>query len=297
MGVRYIISNQDDVGLNYNKINSYENLRLYYNENVYPIMYATSDYGYASQYNSMKFPYNMEYMANYAVVDEKGYVGYESGIMELELDLEDEYRFTLDKTITYDYKLSNSVINKYLIITFDMNYNQSCDMGDVSISINGVENKLTCKEWPYHNNNNSFEYVISSNYPLEDLKIELTKGEYYISNIHVYTMENIYFSYQEIDNIFIDKANSVITGDVNLDRESYIITSFPYDDGFSIYVDDKEVSKEIVNTSFLGFKVSKGKHSITIKYSSPLYKVGCLLSILGFLMMIIIVVKENIIKK
>ena len=64
-------------------------------------------------------------------------------------------------------------------------------------------------------------------------------------------------------------------------ESGYFVTSIPYDEGFKVYVDNKVVEKQIVNKSFLGFKLSKGNHNIKIVYKSPLQKEGLILSFLG----------------
>ena len=46
------------------------------------------------------------------------------------------------------------------MIDFTLENEQSCNIGDQVIKINGISNKQTCKSWPYKNNNNHFTYVI-----------------------------------------------------------------------------------------------------------------------------------------
>ena len=53
-----------------------------------------------------------------------------------------------------------------------------------------------------------------------------------------------------------------ITSTINVDTDGYLVTSIPYDRGFTIKIDEKIVEKEIVNTAFLGAKIRKGNHKI-----------------------------------
>ncbi|MBP3635053.1 MAG: YfhO family protein [Bacilli bacterium] len=293
MGVKYIISGNDDLAF-YEKIDSSDNLNLYYNENVNPIIYTTDDVGSYGIYKKLKYPYNIEYLINKPVTNSKNNNLYETKIKKLNLDINESYDFEILDDKTYIYNLDEPISNKILIITFDMDYNQSCKVGDSKITINGISNKLTCKEWIYHNQNNNFNYVISSNKQIDSLNVNISKGKYKISNINAYLMDYSMPKFKEIDNIEIDKKNSTITGSVSLDKKSYVITSIPYDDGFSVFVDDKKVNTEIVNTAFLGFKITKGNHSIKIKYQSPLLKYGYISSILGILIMALILIYEKI---
>ena len=76
----------------------------------------------------------------------------------------------------------------------------------------------------------------------------------------------------------------MIEGKIELSKDSYIKTSIPYDKGFEIYIDGKLVDYEIVNKSFLGFKISKGVHNIKIVYTAPLFKEGLVISLFGLLL-------------
>lgn len=293
MGIKYIISSTE-VGLGYREVKSINGLNLYENNQVYPMIYVTNKYGSVSDYNHLNFPYNIEYMLHYPVTNAEVNRKYNSSITHLDWDLNDTYQWELDKDTTYEYKLNQPIKDQILIITFDMDYNQTCSKGDTTISINGIRNKITCKEWMYHNQNNKFEYVISSNEEIDRLKIEISKGKYSISNINIYTMDSYQPDFISVKNLKINKRESVITGTVSLKEEGYVITSIPFDEGFKIYIDGKKVKSEIVNTAFLGFKVLPGNHHIKIKYIAPGYLYGCGCSIVGCLALITLIIYENI---
>lgn len=296
MGVKYVISSSE-VGLGYSLVKTIDNVSLYENKHVYPMIYATSQYGSISDYSKLKFPYNIEYMLKYPVTNDKIKRHYNPSIKQVDWNIKGEYQWNLDQDKIYEYNIKEPIKDKILIITFDMEHNQNCSQGDTQISINGVKNKLTCKEWMYHNQNNHFEYVISSNAVLDKLKIEMTKGQYSISNLRIYTMDNYEPDFISLDNLKINKAISKINGEVSLDENGYIITSLPFDRGFSVYVDHQKVKGEIVNTAFLGFKVPKGDHNITIKYTSPGYMCGCISSITGLFLLVVVLICENIMTK
>ena len=69
--------------------------------------------------------------------------------------------------------------------------------------------------------------------------------------------------------------------------------SVPYDKGFNIYVDNKLTKYEKVNKSFIGFKISRGKHNIKIKYRAPFRDISLIISLLGVILSVIICVKER----
>ena len=85
----------------------------------------------------------------------------------------------------------------------------------------------------------------------------------------------------------------IITGNITTNEDTYLITSIPYDKGFKIYIDNIETEIIKVNTAFLGAKLPKGTHEITIKYNTPWLHTGILLSITGLIFYLIIIYKER----
>ena len=57
------------------------------------------------------------------------------------------------------------------------------------------------------------------------------------------------------------------------------------------FIAEAEIIK--VNTAFLGAKLPKGTHEITIKYNTPWLHTGILLSITGLIFYLIIIYKER----
>ncbi len=292
MGVKYIIS-KDDIGIGYEKIKTINDLSLYYNKNSYPLLYTTTSPGSNKEYQNLEFPYNIEYSLLNPVTNSEKTANYQSTIKEYSLDIKEKYDLELKEKTVYNYKLSKPIKNKILLISFDMNYNQSCNEGDTWISINGINNKLTCESWLYHNKNHKFEYVISNQKQIDNLKIEIGKGKYQISNIKIYTMDYAPATPTPLEDLQIDKKTSTITGSTNLEESGYLITSIPYDGGFEVYIDDQKVEKEIVNTAFLGLKVAEGQHNIKIKYTSPYLILGIIVSILGTISMVGLIIYEK----
>ena len=173
--------------------------------------------------------------------------------------------------------------NKIIFISFELTP-QSCKVGDLGITINGNLNKLTCREWKYYNGNTTFNYVISGD-TSNNMEISFFKGNYKIDNLKIY-----YMDYNDIKNVK-DKVTEVNISDktkgdkiyasVETERDGYFVTTLPYDKGFNIKVDGKKVDYEKVNTAYVGFKLSKGKHNIVIEYIAPFKKLGLIMSFIG----------------
>lgn len=295
MGVKYLVGTTAPIG--YEKIESIGEYNLYQNDNAFPIIYASNKIINENIYQKLPFPYNIEAMLQSTVVkdDNQELFQFISKIKKYSIpNLKDTYEFSLSTFSNSKIYLEEPLDNKILFIQFDMNYNQDCSEGHQGIIINGITNLLSCTGNYYHNGNNKFRYVISSNEEINYLDVQISSGSYKISNIEVYVMDySIYNDYKKLENINIDKANSTITGDIKVNAATYLTTSIPYDKGFKIYIDKKEVETEIVNTSFLGAKLPQGQHHIIIKYISPWYKEGVLCSIIGILLLVINFFLEN----
>ncbi len=188
--------------------------------------------------------------------------------------------------------------DQILIIKFDLLNNPRCSSGDIAININGVRNVLTCREWIYHNRNYSFEYVISSNDIIDNLKIEFAKGIYEISKVETYILDynEIKGINNEIDQMEIDMNKTqgdYLYGNIKVSNNGYFVTTIPYDEGFTITLNGKEVMPEVVNEVFLGFPVEKGNYKVVIKYESPLFKEGVFISGIGIISYIGIIIFDN----
>ncbi len=283
MGTKYLIS-KTNLDNYYQKIKTIDNYSLYYNSKAYPLAYFVQKNKDMNKYAELKFPYNLEYLYN---TDTS-----KSSIKELKTE-NTEYKFNFFEDTTYQFSLNENISDKYLLISFDMAYNSTCKEGDLSIEINNQKNKLTCSSWLYHNQNFNFKYILPGQ-EAQNLIIKFSKGKYHINNLKVFSMDEPKFSYQPFENLKINLKNSSIKGKITTETPGYIITSIPYDKGFTILDNNKEIEYEKVNSAFVGFKVNKGTHNITIKYKSPFLKTGFIISLCGLMGLIILIFSEQL---
>ena len=105
-------------------------------------------------------------------------------------------------------------------------------------------------------------------------------------------------SYRDVspfENIII--KGDKISGTVNAKSDGYFNLSIPYDKGFKVKVDGKEVNYEKVNNAFIGFKIEKGNHKIEIEFEAPNALLGKIISIIGIIIFIIIIICQKKDKK
>ena len=306
MGIKYIYS-EDQVPIGYEKIAK----NFYKNDNVLPIFYGTNKITNEEEFSKLAYPDNIEKLLSGVVTKDK--TNFTKSKITRKIDLETTIATQENLTIKHkkDYILINSKKNgklilnlsqplkdDILIINVQLLNEQSCKQGDLRITINNISNVKTCKTWTYKNNNNVFHYVLSSNNDLNSLVIKFNKGTYKIGNIETYKLnyKNISKVIDKQSTFIVNKEKSLgdnIEGTITMKSSGYFVTSIPYDDGFKVFVDDKLVEKEIVNKSFLGFKLKEGNHNIKITYKSPLQQEGLLLSCIGLLGFISLLIIER----
>lgn len=291
MGTKYIIGTQDP-GLYYEQVKEGEHLNLYENKYVYPVVYKSTQTIDEEQFDKTEFPYSTEFLMTHTVVAGGEKVDYLSQIQKC--NVSESYTFTQKKKETYTIQLSEEYCNKIIYLTFHIaNEGENRNKADISITINGIKNKLTADNAMYHNGNTTFDYVI----PMEnctDLTVEITKGKYDIRNLKMYTSNMIYTKYEEVCNLVIDEYSGEITCNTSAKEGEYLVTSIPYDKGFSTYINGEKVEVEIVNKAFIGIKLKEGNNNIVIKYVSPLFKEGIIVSLLGVVLMMFMLLKTRL---
>lgn len=305
---RYFIGDNVDI-TGYKEIDKIGDTKLYENTDVLPFMYVSYNYYNKTDFSKKSFPYNNEILLNNVVVNEKTNNEFKTSIKETfirqsDIKYMDPSIINNGDRITVKKDDSRMLIdvpkvarNKILFVSFELEP-QSCRVGDLLVNINGNTNKLTCREWKYYNGNTTFNYVISGD---TSNKVEVTflKGIYKIDNLKIYYMDynDIKDINKKVTKVDIDSKTKgdKIYASVEVEKDGYFVTTLPYDKGFTIKVDNKKVDYEKVNTAYVGFKISKGKHNIVIEYKAPFKTVGLIMSFAGIIVYILFYHK-NLIK-
>lgn len=291
MGTRYIIADADP-GLYYEEVIAGENLNLYENKVAYPIVYKSSQTVNEADFDILEFPYTAEYLMTHTVVENGENSQYQSVIEQC--DVNENYQFVQKKKETYEIDLGESYRGKVLYLTFDINNQVDYrNTEDVSITINGIRNKLTADTWQYYNGNTQFDYVI----PLEDtttLIVKITKGRFDIQNLKMYASSMIAEQYIPANNIEVDEYSGEISCSVNATEGEYLVTSIPYNKGFEAYINDKPADVEVVNKAFVGVELNEGENQVLIKYTAPFFKTGVITSLLGAFLLLYEVFQKKI---
>lgn len=291
LGVKYKVT-KDEPTLGSTLIVSKNGFNLYKNETVFSLGYATSNLYSKEYFDMLPYQRKQELLLKGIIAEKdinneptfKGETTYLNGAFDTELNIENNKLILNEKTKTV-YTLDEP-INGTLLLQISLKSDQSCMSGDLSITINGIKNILTCREWIYHNNNFEFEYVISSNEPIKELTFEFSKGTFEINKTEAYIIPNddIINAKNNFDQMIVDNNKTKgdnIYGSIDVKEDGYMALTIPYDKGFTIKVDGKKVPYEKVNAGLIGFEVTKGSHEIEISYKTPYLTLGKNISLLG----------------
>lgn len=311
MGLKYLLTDKENLPAGYKKIIQKGNYILAQNDNVLPVCYGTGEVMKQEDYNRLEFPDTMEALCSKAVVPaddviataglSQGKKPFVSHMKKEKLDdffLEDGEEILLHpsgKKECYKLKLANPIYKKVLIMKFHV---ESTDGKEVVISINGIKNKLSSKGAPYPNHNHDFTYLISAKEELEQLEIEVSKGKYTVDNIRIYTadIKRMYHSNIVIPQVKgqpAKKEGNVFEGEINMNESGYFITSYPYRKGYKIKVDGVFIPPRKVNTAFIGFPIGAGNHRIEITFESPGFRAGYMISMISCMLFVLVTVWER----
>ena len=75
--------------------------------------------------------------------------------------------------------------------------------------------------------------------------------------------------------------DSHLTGTIEAEEDGLVMLAIPYEEGWTITVDDQKVDTFRADYGFIGFKVSGGEHTLHADYSQPYLKEGALISLLA----------------
>ena len=276
MSVQNVLSKDSDL-YGYKEVDTKGKYKLLKNKNVFPMVYVTNDTLSESKYDKLFYPYNLDTIYNRTIVNgetSNDYVSKMKLVKNLDQSILIHNKKKTKKTIPIDFDAKN----KLICIDFDVkNYTNK----KVSISINGMKNTLSKKHSVYPNGNKHFTYILSKK-TLKQFDVTLSKGKYKISNIRVYTCDMGVLD-RKVTKIKSLKTDSIFKGKVTTSKDGYLVTSYPYEKGYEIYIDGKKQDVEIVNKAFVGCKIKKGSHIITIQFHAPFKNIGLCISMLSIM--------------
>lgn len=78
-----------------------------------------------------------------------------------------------------------------------------------------------------------------------------------------------------------------IEGTISMKKEGTLFFGIPYDEGWKVWVDGREVSTKALGKTFLTVQIPEGDHKISLSYTPPGFFAGVWISIAGFVIFVI----------
>jgi uncharacterized membrane protein YfhO len=171
--------------------------------------------------------------------------------------------------------------------------------GSLILNINGInfEKRSVNNIYSYPKDNYAFNIQNLQNNGM--INISLSPGQYNIKDVEV--LFNSYEKYtdsvdelkqSELKNVHYDENS--LQGKVNAKKSGLLFLSVPYSKGWHIKVDGKDTEFEQVNGTFIGVRLSKGKHDVSMHYVTPYFKESFAISIFTAIgIMIVYLIKKR----
>lgn len=151
------------------------------------------------------------------------------------------------------------------------------------------------RQFGYTNNNvYSFEKWI---YEGTEIKDQIIKDNLIINDedIQHYKLNNL----QQVESHYLSNlkyASDSFDGDITTETDELLFLSIPYNKGWKIYCDNKELNRIITDAGFVSVLVPKGNHHIHMRYVPYGFKAGCIISVVSILAFVLIINKNKFIK-
>ena len=174
------------------------------------------------------------------------------------------------------------------ILRIQMDVEQK-DGKEVVISIGNIKNKLSGSNAPYPNGNDHFQFILAKE-PGNMPEVKETGGRYSVSDVQIQTMDwekqkkqiaEKYDITSAAPEKYVPDGRTMFRGTVAMKKDGWLVTSFPYREGYEILADGKPLTVQKVNTAFVGAKMPAGPHHIEVRYEAPGFREGLAVSLAG----------------
>lgn len=187
MGVKYLISETSIPG--YQKLTDH----IYENTNALPIAYTTDQTLSKEEYKKLSFPYDQTAFLSTAVTENDGTMTAQD-LMNIQKEHLQEFSVALpsdiqtQQTIRQTFPIPTAEEGDLLFLQFHLKNKKPSQ--DISISVEGIRNKLTAQNHIYYNENVTFTYVVSLQNGQDQIDIHFGPGSYEISGMQSYLLKS-----------------------------------------------------------------------------------------------------------
>jgi hypothetical protein len=88
-------------------------------------------------------------------------------------------------------------------------------------------------------------------------------------------------------------SQNLIKGTIRVTDKKLLFFSIPYDKGWRVTIDDKEVIPKLINIGFMGVIVPEGIHKVELSFESPFLVSGSLIMMLSIIVYVLLILKNK----
>lgn len=288
MGVRYLEATEHTLPVGYEIRSRRGTEVLAEREDVLPLCYGSVDLLSRQEYEQLDFPENLEALTSVSVVEESQGAGdkrpedsFSSHFKELHPQEGVDYEVKPISQQEFAVIPKEPVKSRILAVSIRVHPKSR---KAVTITINGITNKLSGASAPYPNHNAAFTWFFSSPEPITEFKVKVS-GACETDDLHIYSLDAAYLGGRSIVPLRVEASKmrqaEIVGGTITMPSDGYLITSYPMQSGYRAYVDGNLVSVETVNQAFVGLPLTAGTHEVQLCYEPPLQKAGMAVSAAG----------------
>lgn len=310
--VKYYIKQENKmIPYGYETIGSHNGYDLYKTESSLPLVYAYDNYVSEEDWNKLDLISKQETLTSNVILKENTDLINEGELLTSGEEIDYEIYSIDNVEISEDginvlenngsivLNINSNNVGEYYLIVNNINSKASSEF-EIYIYDTFKKLKYLDKTNPGYSHTDSFAVNLGYNdsfdgqiiikcpdiasYNYDDIKIICHQVEQAKENLAKLDCTNY-----EYINIETNKVDTKI----NLDSNKVVCFAIPYSDGWKAYVDGKEVDTLKANIQYIGIPMSAGEHTIELRYSTPLFKEGCLISLAGIVSLAVLIVYNS----
>lgn len=309
LGVKYVLSKNKLCSDNYILKDKSNDIYIYKNKNSRPLAFTYDSYVNKDEFQKMSIEDKENILLNSVVLNYDSDKVAKGNLTNVEYNEINNYKFDMknvelikrDENKEIIYKAINDDPN----IIMDFEKDNLCDItiymdiksssntkGKIYYKSNDNEfNEMDSIDFHVKEGKNSYKLKINA-HNMEKIRVDIGKTNEVveIQNIKMYKQikNELDTKYDELNIKRFENCN--IEGNIFTNQDKILFFSIPYDKGWKVKIDGKEVETLKINIGFLGIDLPKGNHNIEVTYVPQGLKLGMCITSMSFIIIVIILI-------
>ena len=205
--------------------------------------------------------------------DSSEYISYEvtnkdQVVVNIEMSIEESGRYFMNLRGNYIDKVAYSLNGEEK--SRDRNYIQMFDMGELSVGDNVSIDIMLSKGCPTEGNLNFFLHTLNED-SLDMLITSLSEKPFEVEEF----------------------KDGYVKGKIDLSKGKMVMTTIPYDEGWTVYDNGQKAETVKVGGAFLGIITGSGEHELEFKFTPDGFVIGLIVSVLGWIIFFILYIVRS----